>query len=72
MYKPVQFSWLTTLMGGYDSARLIHFVITIAFVLFFIVHVLQVIIAGWNNFRSMITGWSIENKEPKQKSGADE
>jgi thiosulfate reductase cytochrome b subunit len=56
MFKPVQFTFLTHLFGSYDNARLIHFVVTILFVLFFLVHVAQVIRAGWNNFRSMITG----------------
>ncbi len=63
IYKPVMFSWLTTLMGGYESARFIHFVLTIAFILFFVVHIVQVIIAGWNNFRAMITGWETAEKK---------
>jgi thiosulfate reductase cytochrome b subunit len=63
IYKPVKFNLLTTLMGGYETARLIHFIVTIGFLLFFLVHILQVIIAGWNNFRAMITGWEVaENK----------
>ena len=56
MYKPVQFTFLTHLFGSYPTARLIHFVVTVLFVLFFVVHVAQVARAGWNNFRSMITG----------------
>jgi hypothetical protein len=28
----------------------------IGFVVFFMVHIIQVILAGWSNFRSMITG----------------
>lgn len=59
IYKPTQFSWLTTLMGGYEMARLIHFILTIGYVLFFVVHVAQVVIAGWNNFRSMVTGFDV-------------
>ncbi len=31
----------------------------ILFVLFFVVHVIQVLLAGWNNFRSMITGFEV-------------
>jgi len=57
IYKPVQLGWLATLCGGYQTARLIHFGLTIGYVLFFLVHVVQVIMAGWNNFRSMIIGW---------------
>ena len=56
IYKPAQLHWLTASLGGYEWARGEHFITTILFVLFFLVHVIQVIIAGWNNFRSMITG----------------
>ncbi len=56
IYKPVQFSWITWLCGGYKAARLEHFILTIGYVLFFLVHIIQVIKAGWKNFKSMITG----------------
>lgn len=59
IYKPVQFNWLCALMGGYESARIIHFILTIAYCLFFIVHILQVIRAGWRNFSSMVTGFEV-------------
>lgn len=59
IYKPVQVGWLTALMGGYAMARLIHFALTMGYVAFFAVHVLQVALAGWNNFRGMITGWEL-------------
>jgi thiosulfate reductase cytochrome b subunit len=63
IFRPVQLSWLTTILGGYKAARLEHFVLTMGFVLFFIIHILQVIKAGWQNFQSMITGFSkIETK----------
>ena len=69
IYKPDQFSGLTTFLGGYESARFIHFVLTIGFVIFFVIHVVQVIMAGWNNFRAMVTGWEItESKEDKNES----
>ncbi len=63
IYKPLQLAWLTGLMGGYDWARWIHFWLTISFVLFFVVHVVQVILAGWSNFRSIITGYEIVDAE---------
>lgn len=56
IYKPVQFAWLTTLLGGYPLARFVHFWLTIGYCLFFVVHIVQVARAGWNNFRSMVTG----------------
>ncbi|MGA8030427.1 MAG: cytochrome b/b6 domain-containing protein [Bryobacteraceae bacterium] len=59
IYKPAQLAWLAGLFGGYTGARLIHFVLTIGYVLFFVVHVVQVILAGWNNFRSMIIGYEV-------------
>lgn len=59
IYKPTQLSWLTTLLGGYEWARWEHFWLMVMFVLFFVVHVVQVGLAGWANFRSMITGYDI-------------
>lgn len=56
IYKPVQLHWLTAAMGGYPFARAIHFALTIGYSLFFVVHFLQVLRAGWNNFRAMLTG----------------
>jgi thiosulfate reductase cytochrome b subunit len=60
IYKPVQFGWMTFLCGGYEAARLEHFILTLGYVLFFLVHILQVIKAGWNQFRAMITGFEIK------------
>jgi thiosulfate reductase cytochrome b subunit len=62
IYKPVQLAWLTALLGGYEFARLIHFALTMGYLLFFIVHVAQVIRAGWNNFQSILTGYELERK----------
>ncbi len=57
IYKPAQLSWLALLFGGYQGARCVHFVLAAGYVLFFVVHVLQVALAGWNNFRSMVIGY---------------
>ncbi len=57
IYKPMQLSWLTSLLGGYEWARWEHFYLMIGYVLFFVVHIVQVALAGWANFRSMITGY---------------
>lgn len=59
IYKPVQFYWVTWLCGGYHFARILHFALTVGYVLFFIVHVVQVMLAGWNNFRSVIAGFEV-------------
>ncbi len=59
IYKPVQFAWLCALCGGYGAARLEHFILTIGYCLFFLVHIGQVIKTGWNNFQAMITGLQV-------------
>jgi len=64
IYKPTQFSWLCTILGGYTFARILHFALTIGYVLFFLIHIIQVIIAGWNNFRAMVTGFEVETIKP--------
>lgn len=46
-----------TLLGGQQSARTIHFFVTLALVLFLLVHVVMVILAGFRSrTRAMITG----------------
>ncbi len=60
IYKPAQLHWLTTLLGGYEMARWEHFWLMMAFCGFFVVHVGQVVLAGWNNFRSMVSGYEIQ------------
>lgn len=59
IYKPVQFGFLKQLVGGYTTARLIHYLIAVVFIFFIVVHVLQVIKAGWNQFRAMVTGFEV-------------
>ena len=59
IYKPAQLSWLTALLGGYPMARWEHFWLMAGFVGFFVVHISQVIRAGWENFRSMVAGFSL-------------
>jgi thiosulfate reductase cytochrome b subunit len=63
IYKPVQLAWLTTTLGGYPAARLEHFVLTVGYVGFFVIHITQVIRAGWNNFRAMVIGVEISNDQ---------
>lgn len=60
IYKPVQAGWLTALLGGYEAARLEHFVLMCGFVTFFVIHVAQVARAGWNCFRAMVAGYEIK------------
>jgi len=60
IYKPMQLSWLAFLLGGYEAARLWHFLLTLGYVAFFLVHIAQVVRAGWSNFRSMVMGYELE------------
>jgi thiosulfate reductase cytochrome b subunit len=79
IYKPIQFGWLVWLLGGYEAARLEHFILTIGYCLFFVIHIVQVIKAGWKNFQSMITGFetvtekqnSIESPSNKSTTSTD-
>ena len=67
IYKPVQLAWLSTLLGGYEWARWGHFWLTVGYVLFFLVHITQVVRAGWNNFRAMVSGYELV-REPEAHS----
>lgn len=50
--------WLLDIFGGRQSARTLHFVVMALLVLFFLVHVIMVVLAGpINELRSMITGY---------------
>ena len=50
--------WLLDVFGGRQSARTVHFIATVLFVLFVVVHVVMVVVTGFiNNMRSMTTGW---------------
>jgi len=63
IYKPIQFAWLDKLLGGYQAVRFEHFWLAAGYVLFFLVHIAQVIRAGWNNFRSMVSGYELVSSE---------
>jgi thiosulfate reductase cytochrome b subunit len=60
------FPWLLDLFGGRQSARSIHFISASLIVLFFVVHIVMVVLSGtWNNIRSMVTGrYAIEVEPP--------
>jgi thiosulfate reductase cytochrome b subunit len=51
------FPFLPWMFGGRQSARTIHFLCAFSFVVFFLIHIVMVVLSGtWNNLRSMITG----------------
>src|ERR1700748_684451 len=60
IYKPTQVHWVTTLLGGYEMARWEHFLLTLGFCGFFLIHLIQVVLAGWNNFPSMGRGLEVK------------
>ncbi len=50
--------WLVEVFGGRQTARTIHFIVMVLLVLFFVVHIAMVVLAGpINELRSMITGY---------------
>ncbi len=63
IFRPVQFAGLTWLCGGYEWARFEHFILTLGYVGFFVIHLTQVVRAGWNNFRAMVTGVELTRDE---------
>jgi Ni/Fe-hydrogenase b-type cytochrome subunit len=60
LYKPVQFSWLGLLLGGYRLMRIWHFAAMCGFLAFIPAHLLMVLLHGWSNFVSMFSGWKRE------------
>lgn len=60
--KSTQLNLLTRAFGGYESARFLHFATTIGFVLFFVLHLVQVARAGVGNLMSMITGYERDRR----------
>ncbi len=61
------FPILLDVFGGRQTARSIHFLSASLIVIFFVVHLVMVLISGvWNNLRSMITGrYVVEPAEEK-------
>ena len=55
IWKPVQFQEIAALMGGYEGARLVHFVAMALVVLFILVHVMMVALVP-RTFMPMLTG----------------
>ncbi len=69
IYWPVQFSGITAFFGGYETARLWHFIFMGALLIFTVGHFLMVAIAGWDNFLSIITGW--KRSPPAKRTGVE-
>jgi thiosulfate reductase cytochrome b subunit len=58
------FPGVVTTLGGQQSARTLHFFVTVSLVLFLLVHVAMVCLAGFRNrVRAMITGRTAASRE---------
>jgi thiosulfate reductase cytochrome b subunit len=64
------FTGWVDLLGGRQSARTLHFLAAFGLLLFVVVHVAEVFIAGvWNEMRSMVTGWyTIPEDRPRKEA----
>jgi Ni/Fe-hydrogenase b-type cytochrome subunit len=68
IWKPVQLSLLTNLLGGYVWARYWHFLAMIALVVLSVAHVFMVFAVDPYSIRSMITGGYDESKSPERRN----
>lgn len=60
------------LLGGRQSARTLHFLAGLGLVLFVLVHLFEVLVAGaWNEIRSMVTGWYVLPPVRSRRPAAD-
>lgn len=57
LFKPVQFGWLAFVLGGFHLTRIWHFLAMCGLLLFIMGHLIMVLLHGWNNFFSMLSGW---------------
>jgi thiosulfate reductase cytochrome b subunit len=58
------FPYAVSVLGGQQSARTIHFFVSVLLLLFLLVHIMMICLAGFRNrMRAMITGRSDINKE---------
>jgi thiosulfate reductase cytochrome b subunit len=55
IWKPVQFQELTFIFGGYDNARIVHFLAMSAIVGFLVIHVVLALLVP-KSLRAMIIG----------------
>jgi Ni/Fe-hydrogenase b-type cytochrome subunit len=60
LYKPAQFSWMAFLLGGFHLTRIWHFAAMCGFLAFIPGHLIMVLLHGWSNFFSMLSGWKRE------------
>ncbi len=59
IWKPVQLPWLSWVFGGFDTARIVHFMFMAAIVAFLLVHVALVVLVP-RTFLAMTLGRAVE------------
>jgi thiosulfate reductase cytochrome b subunit len=56
--------WVVNILGGRQSARTLHFFVSVSLVLFLLVHVLMIALTGFvSRMREMITGIATPTQE---------
>jgi thiosulfate reductase cytochrome b subunit len=68
IWKPVQLSFLTSLLGGYVWARYWHFIAMLVIVILAVVHVFMVFAVDPYSIPSMITGNYDETLSPEARN----
>jgi thiosulfate reductase cytochrome b subunit len=68
IWKPVQLSWLTNLLGGYMWARYWHFLAMLLIVVLSVIHVFMVFAVDPYSLPSMITGNYDEDLSPEARN----
>jgi thiosulfate reductase cytochrome b subunit len=68
IWKPVQLSWLTNLLGGYMWARYWHFLAMFLIVVLSVIHVFMVFAVDPYSLPSMITGNYDEDLSPEARN----
>jgi thiosulfate reductase cytochrome b subunit len=59
IWKPVQFGWITFLLGGFQGARIVHFLFMAAIAAFIGVHLTLVAMVP-KTLRAMVLGYASE------------
>ena len=68
LWKPVQLSWLTNLMGGYVWARYWHFLSMVALVALSVIHIFMVFAVDPYAVRAITTGGYNPEKSPEARN----
>jgi thiosulfate reductase cytochrome b subunit len=62
LYKPVQLGPIVAPAGGFPFMRVVHFLAMCGLLGFIPGHLIMVALHGWNNFQSMLAGWTPAQK----------